>query len=151
LKTYLKHTAIETAAREVADRIASDFTGNNPVNIGAVPRGGIPCLYILSKYTPSFYHMESDLSKCDIIIDDVIDSGLTKDRIIAANPIAKFYAFFTNPVNWLVFPWEETAEKSIEDDIHRICQYHNIHNSELISKFKNQLTNKKYLLQLLEE
>ena len=96
MKTYLKHNAIERAAYDVSSKISLDFIGTRPIKIGAVPRGGIPCLYILMLHLPTYYTMCDDLSQCDIIIDDIVDSGETKKRILELYPKSKFYAFFEN-------------------------------------------------------
>jgi hypothetical protein len=67
----------------------------------------------------------------DIFIDDIVDSGRTKEKYLAKFPNAKFYALIENengkPDNpWIVFPWEENSESSIDDAFVRLEQYYGI-------------------------
>lgn len=96
-----------------------------------VPRGGIPIAYRL-KATLSEkgidLHICESPDSADFILDDIIDSGSTRDRYRDEFPAKPFVAAFDTTEDgkdkeWLVFPWEETAEKSIEDNIIRLLQY----------------------------
>jgi GTP cyclohydrolase I len=98
-----------------------------PINVFAIPRGGIPAAYALEVHSSCIFNYVSDVTLADLIIDDLVDSGATRDKYQALNPTADFVALYdkhamqTNP--WIVFPWEETAEAGIESHITRLLQY----------------------------
>lgn len=73
--------------------------------------------------------MTGDYEIADIIIDDLVDSGKTRHDYKMETG-APFFALIEKgktpgyPLGeWLVFPWEETQEKSIEDSFVRLLQF----------------------------
>lgn len=85
-----------------------------------VPRGGQPIAALLNPV--------DTIEECDIIIDDLIDSGATKKRYSEQYPNKEFIALFDKQSEndlkgkWLIFPWEKKNEP-VEDNIIRILQY----------------------------
>ena len=83
-----------------------------------VPRGGT----IIAGLTRSAVDKPED---ADIIIDDLIDSGATKNRYLDKYPQKLFLALYdkcTDPsLPWLIFPWEEN-ETPASDGVIRILQ-----------------------------
>lgn len=83
-----------------------------------VPRGG--------SYISAMLNPVDTPEEADIIIDDLIDSGATKERY--AKYGKPFIALFDKTVEthlrrtWLEFPWEQ-KEEPIEDNVIRILQY----------------------------
>lgn len=83
-----------------------------------VPRGG--------QYISAMLNPVDTIEECDVIIDDLIDSGKTEQNYKQYNK--PFYALFNKQKEkelkgkWLVFPWE-TKEEPIEDNFVRILQY----------------------------
>lgn len=83
-----------------------------------VPRGGSAIAAMLN---PVMTPEESD-----VIIDDLIDSGATRDRY-KLNYSQEFVGLFDKSEDWLngkwlVFPWE-AKESPVEDNVTRILQY----------------------------
>lgn len=81
-----------------------------------VPRGGSVVAAMLNPVdTPD---------EADVIIDDLIDSGRTRDKYCTMYPDKPFVALYTKdePV-WLCFPWELEGDKDIEDSVVRILEY----------------------------
>jgi hypothetical protein len=83
-----------------------------------VPRGGQPIAAMLNPVdTPE---------EADVIIDDLIDSGSTKEQYKKYNK--PFVGLFDKQTEeefkdkWLVFPWEKKNE-NVEDNFVRILQY----------------------------
>jgi len=83
-----------------------------------VPRGG--------QYIAAMLNPVDTVSECDVIIDDLIDSGRTRDKYsVNAKP---FVALFDKQTEdelkgkWLRFPWEQ-KEEAVEDNVARILQY----------------------------
>lgn len=128
----LSHSNILNAAAILSEKIKNDFEEEAPVfflKIYAVPRGGIPCAYILMNFLPSNFTVElvDDIHDATIIIDDIEDSGETKKKLLEMKPDAKFYTFFkSNEDTWLSFPWERTLlgeDTGIEKELIRLSEY----------------------------
>jgi len=83
-----------------------------------VPRGG--------QYISGMINPVDNIEDCDVIIDDLIDSGKTKNQYQKYNK--NFIGLFNKQTEnelknkWLVFPWEQ-EEKPVEDNFVRILQY----------------------------
>jgi len=122
----LDHGDMENAALLLADKIKRDFINETKIlKVYPVPRGGVACAYLTASYLPTIEFV-NDVAIADIAIDDVIDSGPTKKKIISRNQNIKFYAFYENPPEWLVFPFECTLDdkdSSIDDAITRILEF----------------------------
>jgi len=95
-----------------------------------VPNGGLMLAAYLTEAEVVF-----TVEDADIILDDLIDSGVTMERYKAEWPDKQFKAMFDKrdgqadanfQGQWIVFPWERShpnGEKTIEDNIVRILQY----------------------------
>lgn len=88
----------------------------------AVPRGGVPVVLALAGTGP--FMLVDDPAQADVIVDDLIDTGSTEARF----PDKPFEALIDKRTwgrggEWVVWPWEQTAEKGIEDHIARLIQY----------------------------
>lgn len=131
--------------RIIADSLARYINNqylmkHDEIYIYGVPKGGIiPALLLFNALKNEKYQITDDVKKAHIIIDDVLDSGKTKLQYTSQNPTAKFYAFFTKPSNWVVFPWENSSEGSIEDAYIRLSQYYNIP-EEKFEEFKKDVS-----------
>lgn len=101
---------------------------NLGLQIYGVPTGGM----ILAGFLQKANNVNNpDLA--DVILDDVVDSGKTKEYYASRYPKTAFHACFeTNQDKWYVFPWErehpsnstgENSSKTIEQNITRILQY----------------------------
>ena len=129
-KRILSHEDVYVASLRLAvDNIKGPRTGGE-VKIYGVPRGGVPVAYLVAE---GLYRHSRGVSvvdrpeDSDIIVDDLIDSGATRERFSKSYG-KPFLALFEKGVNcpkdeWLVFPWEETEEKSIGDAFTRLIQY----------------------------
>lgn len=110
------------------------------VKLFGVPRGGIPVVYLLLRENPERFLIVDDMNDADIIVDDVIGTGTTKDRYDAmgdaANPFgaAPFITLgeYLSPpkrtaaVEWITFPWEVTDgghDESATDIVTRLLDY----------------------------
>jgi len=98
-----------------------------------VPRGGVPAALALSSRILGSFLVERP-EDCDIIVDDIIESGITRQRYAKYNK--PFVALFTkeisssslygislDPKEWVVFPWEGDVEHSAEDIPRRLLQF----------------------------
>lgn len=102
--------------------------------VWGVPRGGIPAAMALAAEHPR-YKVVDVWQQADIIIDDLIDSGVTaKDWAIETGlPVAALFSKHpsTSPIHgvalppgeWVVFPWEGSTELSADDIPRRLLQF----------------------------
>lgn len=127
----LSHTDVLNAARGVARRVKGDDmrTERGQIALYGVPRGGVPAMYLVGQFLGNDYFVvyTADLNEADVIIDDVIDSGVTRERHALTHPYKKFYALYTRPPEWVQFPWELSADGKVDEsatDIpRRLLQY----------------------------
>lgn len=133
MKTHLTLDEIEVRAKVQADRIAKFFgPGVSPVlKAHPIPRGGVPAALAISAALKSATGVKLELTEdpnaADLIIDDIIDSGATRDRYVAEYGLPLFAlvnkrTLPDSALGWVVFPWEG-SEGGIEDNITRLLQY----------------------------
>jgi GTP cyclohydrolase I len=106
--------------KEIQQRVEElkKFIGNKKTY--GVPRGG--------QYISAMLNPVDTVEECDIIIDDLIDSGTTYENFRDKYPDKPFIALYNKKTEenlknkWLVFPWE-IKEEPVEDNFKRILQY----------------------------
>jgi len=84
-----------------------------------VPRGGS----VIAGLTGNAV---DNIDDADIIIDDLIDSGKTRDRYKELYPNKPFIALFNKQIeklSWITFPYEIETASEIEDNVLRLLQY----------------------------
>lgn len=127
---YITNNEIQQKAKELAHTITHCTPLDVTVALYGVPRGGIPAAYAvqaqLAKINISSYLTEV-AEEADFIIDDLIDSGSTRERYSEEYNVP-FLALFNKQEQkdyreWLVFPWENTDEGAAEDIPVRLIQY----------------------------
>jgi GTP cyclohydrolase I len=131
-KRYLTLAEVDGLAHDAAAKIEAGS------NVYAIPRGGIPAAFAMSKYAD--FTLVDDPADADYIVDDLIDSGATMQRILAqATPQPPGRRVFKErrqtPVvlldkrepawkgAWVVFPWEGDSVGSGEDIVLRLLQF----------------------------
>jgi GTP cyclohydrolase I len=92
-----------------------------------VPRGGVPAALALKEAIPWDIELVDCPQQADFILDDLIDTGATELRLAGETPVP-FFALIDKRTwehgrDWVVWPWEGTAEVGIEDHIVRLLQY----------------------------
>jgi len=93
----------------------------NMITIYGVPRGGIPIAYLVRGYIDNCIVTDNP-EEADIIVDDIIDSGKTKERYKKYGK--PFFGLIENSNEWIEFPWETKDQGTpIDDNILRIQQY----------------------------
>ncbi len=113
------HVTLENIENRCVMIVSEMPASPRPRKIYGVPRGGLaPAFYIAAKINGT---VVSEPKDADIIIDDLIDSGATRDRYKKLYPNTPFIALYEkkNHNNWLVFPWEvsDTGVDTSSDDI----------------------------------
>lgn len=120
MKRLITHSEVSARCAEIAKRLPDDLL------FYGVPRGGIAPAYMIAAMAKG--EVVDDPTAADIFIDDLIDSGATKERYDHLYPGRKFFALFgkDDPGDWLVFPWEVTdagADESGTDIFVRLLQF----------------------------
>jgi GTP cyclohydrolase I len=118
--------------------LAADTVSEHPghVNIYAVPRGGVPALYLMLPHLDRrmiSYSVVTRVEDAQVIVDDLIDSGSTRrrieaylDREVMFVPLIHKGVTPGYPIGeWLVFPWEHSNEEdtSAHDIFTRLIQF----------------------------
>lgn len=130
-KTFLTHGDVSALADSLRRRIVTRFAGYpHAVAVYGVPRGGTYVAYLLQSVA---IVVANSAEEADVIVDDIVDSGATRDRYHALYPNKQFLALVdkTNGTDeyrghWVVFPWEVSEaqkDEGIEDNIRRLLQY----------------------------
>lgn len=96
-----------------------------------IPRGGVPAAYATYHPTRCSFVIVNTPEEADFFIDDIIDSGETMKRYCDEYPGKGFFALIDKlngefKDQWVVFPWEVTAEGSDEsatDIVTRLLEY----------------------------
>jgi len=93
--------------------------------IYGIPKGGMIAAGFLRNA-----HSTHDINKANIILDDLVDSGATREIYREKYPDKVFHALFDKQTehtrDWLVFPWETDhpqREENIQQNIVRQLQY----------------------------
>ena len=128
MQLILTHRDVQALAHRAAQAIeAFAATVGRGLVAYAVPRGGVPAAYLLQSHTP--FSLTENPHKADIFIDDLVDSGSTLESWCDQFPGKPFFTLIDKRSDaefsgqWIVFPWEENAQASIEDNIRRLLQY----------------------------
>ena len=125
------HETRELSQQECEEAVHALLEKVGGTNVYGVPRGGI-CVAYLCCAASSVTSVVSHPGHADFIVDDIIDSGRTRDRYREAHPGTPFYALADflkvpkKPGQWIVFPWEKTdagADASGNDIVVRLLQY----------------------------
>ena len=127
MKLKLNHTDVFNLAAPVVQKLIHiQGKMRRVIKCYPVPRGGVPVAYVIN----SFMHINivNDPVDADFILDDLVDSGATRDALVKQYPDTPFFALIDKQKmpeynKWIIFPWEGNAESSIEDNIARILQY----------------------------
>lgn len=124
-QVYDMHQVLDLAG-DMQNLILSSFgEGSTRLAVYAVPRGGIHAqLALFALDEEKRFTLADSPDEADLIVDDLIDTGRTLERF----PGKRFFALIDKRTwahgnDWVVWPWEQTAETGIEDHIVRLLQY----------------------------
>ncbi len=121
---------------QIAKKFLNEKSWQQPISIYGVPKGGLAPAYAL---VSSMQQRGIDAIVTDnpqevrIIIDDVIDSGKTRDYFLKLHSQANFIALIDKTLPdsqfkniWVSFPWEislEETDQSAHDIVTRLLQF----------------------------
>ena len=132
-KRYLTWKDCVERAVLLASQIDQRLTTPGEIAIYGVPRGGIPVVALLHGALDRVGRPSRIVTRpevADMIVDDLIDTGATRDRYEAQHPKKYFAALYDKSAMpdcpWLVFPWEIDeggTDASAQDIAIRIMEY----------------------------
>jgi len=103
---------------DVYDRVAC-MPISPKAKLYGVPRGGSIVAALLGRAVDS-------PEQADFIVDDLVDSGKTREKYqtLYVKPFVALIDKQQEGISeWVVMPWEQTAQESIEDNITRQLQF----------------------------
>ena len=129
MKKVLVHEQVQALARDLATYISKTVVERKgQIKIYGVPRGGVYAAYLVAAYLHAQVCTKPE--EATFIIDDLIDSGLTRAAYKRSYPDKPFYALIDKHDTkykgiWYVFPWEliENKDESFTDNVTRLLQY----------------------------
>lgn len=100
---------------------------NKKYSVYGIPRGGQVVAGMLG-FCNERIEVVNAPEFADIIVDDLYDSGKTYEHWKKMYPEKDFYFLFDKRDrkymnHWLIFPWEKSGKKEVEDNVVRLLQY----------------------------
>lgn len=120
---------LQNRAANVSRRILD--LGLKDVRLYGVPRGGVPAamlVYNCLQQQGVTVSLVERVEWANVVVDDLLDSGTTRDRYIA-NTGLPFFVLLDKPkedlhATWITFPWEESDGSSgPEDAVVRLLEF----------------------------
>lgn len=124
-KVILSHDAVYEMVKNLEYKIRT-LKVKDIISVYPVPRGGVPVAYLMDK---NRFRIAASPESADVIIDDIVDSGSTKERYLSKYPDKLFVGLIDKDQDnikdlWVVFPWESSdSTASITDSVIRMLQY----------------------------
>jgi GTP cyclohydrolase IA len=131
-KIYLTHEAVQLECKKIAKKIIEDAWPENHAKIYGIPRGGIPVAYLIFaeiqriKKSEMYAEIVEKPEDATHFVDDIVDSGKTRERFCGQYPGLAFYAVIEEKKDaWYVFPWEMglSGDSSAYDIPLRMLEY----------------------------
>ena len=139
-KVHLNQNTMNQLRTGLAVRVLRALEGvsfrRGSVNFFGVPRGGVAALYLVeSELIRILGHrwkveLVDDPSRADFFIDDIVDSGRTKESYLEKYPLAVGFDALVCPGDydsWVVFPWERNAAgedaEGLSGTVTRLLEY----------------------------
>lgn len=116
-KEYISKEKYDLLVEELANKINESNLKTNEIKIYGVPKNGLIVAYTLEKYGFKVVNTPND---CDIIVDDLIDSGRTKQKYDKYQK--PFFTLVEKKGKWIEF-WFENTQQDMEDIIIRQFEF----------------------------
>lgn len=95
-----------------------------PIRLYGVPRGGLHVAAAIRSHLRHGFELVDLPGKAHYIVDDLIDTGATRDVYRVNYPNTPFLTLLENPSKWFVFPWERMQnEQGPEENIRRMLEF----------------------------
>lgn len=130
-KTFLSYDALTMFAKQLALKLSSLEVRARRIPVFAIPRGGIPAALAAGQFRD--LRLVNDPREAAVFIDDIVDSGDTREKYRHRFPHVPFFALIdkTDPtpemrgLGWVVFPWEVSngEDEGIESNVTRLLEY----------------------------
>lgn len=125
-KKFLTWKECYELADKLCNQIVSVVHSPKGVKIYGIPRGGMNAAQAVIERQIGVCLVENP-EDADVFVDDIIDSGKTRDEWNRKYPWTPFFGLIErtedNKDVWYVFPWETTEQNGPEDNIRRLLEY----------------------------
>lgn len=126
MKHEVSYSHLASMCVSLASRLERQFPLQTTFKVYGVPRGGVSAALAMGSFTHLSILPVNHPEEADFILDDLIDSGRTMEKFKQYG--LPFHSLidkrnWTHGNDWVIWPWEETAEKGVEDNITRLLQY----------------------------
>jgi GTP cyclohydrolase IA len=113
-----------TKAKALASLLCRTYPSQSPLYAYAIPNGGIPAALLVQGEAPNIV-MTMNPDDATIYIDDLLDSGRTRDEYYHRHGRKPFYTLLDKQDSrWVSFPWERMQNQTgPEDAVVRLLQY----------------------------
>jgi len=112
----------------ITERLLDALPSKRPLRVYGIPRGGLLACAALSEFKEITVTTEPE--PAEVFVDDIIDSGKTRESYRIAFPSIPFVAavnklenLIDKELGWVIFPWENNEKISAEDFVIRALQY----------------------------
>jgi len=126
-KRYLTWKECEETAASSCEMLRGWLKLGETIKIYGVPRGGIPAMFLVKKVLEDKFLQTVEIVSCpenaQIIVDDIVDSGATIQRMRLRNDKARIITLFKKENEWLVFPWEKGEEEGPVENVRRLIEF----------------------------
>jgi len=122
---------------DLVERAAGALCHSRSWRVYGVPRGGALALHYIMPQASMWLSVATSPETADVILDDIVDSGRTRDHWTSRFPDKRFIGLVdkTQPADadlgWVVFPWEqapgsvsaEDKERDARDTVTRLLEH----------------------------
>lgn len=116
---------VDAALVALRERIKSArityYSDVDHLHMYGIPRGGAVVAGLMRQRYG--FVLTDDPSHAEVIVDDIVDSGATRERYQEKYGVPVFSLVTAKPGVWTVFPWEGSAQLDGEDMIRRMMQF----------------------------
>jgi GTP cyclohydrolase I len=114
--------------QQAAGALREQLLDKRLLRLYGVPRGGVPVALLLYRGGADGLELVHKPEESDVVVDDIVDSGRTRDRFTSkyGKPFFALTDFLRVPLvgkEWIVFPWEGGWEGSAEDIVYRLLEF----------------------------
>lgn len=97
--------------KKMCKKMVKGYFISGPIRLYPIPRGGIPVAYLAKSILQDMkikVEIVNEIEVADFIVDDLIDTGYTRNWYAEHYPQIPFHTLLENQPYWIEFTWEQT-------------------------------------------
>lgn len=120
---------VYSRGQKIAAAVDAMFPGDVDLRAYPVPRGGIHAAMVVQvemsqRKRPLSLVLVDDVKDADVIIDDIVDSGATRQRYDGCGPFFSLVDKSIDGSGWWTFPWERmSGEGGPQENVRRLLEF----------------------------